>query len=129
MIPVVLESPYSGDIPANEAYARFCLRHSLGEGEAPLCSHLLYPQPGVLDEYNPAERAWGITAGHRWIEHAFRLVVYADFGISSGMAAGIEVANRFNVPISYRYLLGGKYANSTEWFAGLKDHADPGVSG
>ena len=30
---VILESPYAGDVPANVAYARACLRDSLMRGE------------------------------------------------------------------------------------------------
>ena len=58
---VIIESPYAGETERNLAYARRCLRHSLSCGEAPLASHLLYPQ--VLSDEVPAERALGIAAG------------------------------------------------------------------
>ena len=47
---VILESPYAGDIERNVAYARAAMRDSLLRGEAPIASHLLYTQPGVLDD-------------------------------------------------------------------------------
>lgn len=50
---VIVESPYAGDIEANVAYARRCLRDSLARGEAPIASHLLYTQEGVLRDDVP----------------------------------------------------------------------------
>ena len=38
---VIVESPYAGDVEANEEYARQCVRDSLMRGEAPIASHLL----------------------------------------------------------------------------------------
>jgi len=63
---VIVESPYKGDIPTNVAYAREALRDSLMRGEAPLASHLLYTQEGVLRDEIPEERALGIEAGLSW---------------------------------------------------------------
>jgi hypothetical protein len=39
-------------------------------GEAPIASHLLYTQPGVLNDGVPAERAHGIEAGLAWLRAA-----------------------------------------------------------
>jgi len=63
---VIIESPYAGDIPANIEYARLCVRDSLSRGEAPIASHLLYTQAGILDDNIPSERQWGIDAGLAW---------------------------------------------------------------
>ncbi|MBF4459498.1 hypothetical protein ITJ67_12165 [Pseudoclavibacter sp. VKM Ac-2867] len=103
---VVLESPYAGDVEANLIYARACVADSLARGEAPIASHLLYTQPGVLDDSDPAERALGIAAGQAWIGVASKLVVYTDLGISSGMEAGIAAARSWahEVLIEYRTL-------------------------
>lgn len=105
-ILVVLESPYAGDVEANLAYARACVADSLARGEAPIASHLLYTQPGILDDADPAERALGIAAGHAWIGVASKLVVYTDLGISPGMEAGIAAARSWahGAPIEYRTL-------------------------
>lgn len=89
---VILESPYAGDIERNVAYARACLRDSLLRGEAPLASHLLYTQPGVLRDDEPDERQWGIDAGLAWGAAAEATVVYTDLGVSRGMAHGIAHA-------------------------------------
>ena len=91
---VIIESPYAGpDVVAmarNVAYARAALADSLGRGEAPMASHLLYTR--ALDDDDPARRAAGIAAGLAWGEVAAATVVYADLGISPGMAQGIEAA-------------------------------------
>ncbi|MBN9078539.1 MAG: hypothetical protein BGN87_00245 [Rhizobiales bacterium 65-79] len=99
---VILESPYAGDIAANEAYARRAMRDCLLRGEAPIVSHLLYTQPGVLDDLDPRERSVGIEAGLIWGELADATVVYTDRGISNGMRLGIERAMRAGRPIEYR---------------------------
>lgn len=100
---VVLESPYAGDVEANIAYARACIRDSLLRGEAPIASHLLYTQVGILNDDDPHERARGINAGHAWLlSNLHAVVVYTDRGISSGMQAGINSAEFHRVPVEYR---------------------------
>lgn len=89
---VILESPYAGDVACNVEYARACIRDSLLRGEAPLASHLLYTQPGILNDNDRNERAHGINAGHAWLHLADAVVVYTDRGISDGMCAGIRLA-------------------------------------
>jgi len=109
MIRVILESPFSDDCPkahaANVVYAQRCVAHSLSLGEAPLASHLLYTQPHILDDSDPAQRAVGIAAGHAWYSLAERCVVYEDRDISDGMREGMERAMFYNVPIIPRRIL------------------------
>lgn len=99
---VILESPYAGDIEANIEYARRAVRDSLLRGEAPIASHLLYTQPGILRDEVPEERAHGINAGLAWRKVAQASVVYTDLGISSGMEYGIAAATAAGVPVEYR---------------------------
>lgn len=103
---VILESPYAGDtaedVERNLAYAREALRDSLLRGEAPIASHLLYTQKGVLDDRVREERALGIAAGLEWGGVAEMTVVHADLGISSGMAIGMERAEREGRPVEVR---------------------------
>lgn len=99
---VILESPYAGDVEANLIYARRCVRDSLSRGEAPIASHLLYTQPGVLDDAVLAERSWGIEAGLAWVTVADATVVYVDRGASLGMCYGIEHAKDAGRPVEYR---------------------------
>lgn len=101
---VVVESPYAGDIAANLAYGRACIRDCLLREESPVASHLLYTQEGILDDLDPVERAQGINAGHAWMHGAHAVVVYTDRGISSGMDAGIKAASFHGIPVEYRKL-------------------------
>ena len=102
---VIMESPYAGDTEGNTQYARKCLRDCLMRGEAPLASHLLYTQEGVLDDDVPAERALGIDAGHAWKDVTNAFVVYTDFGVSPGMHEGIAAAERDGITVEYRRIL------------------------
>lgn len=101
---VILESPYAGDVEANVAYARLCVRDSLQRGEAPIASHLRYTQPGILNDDVPTERQKGIDAGLAWRRVAKASVVYIDRGISKGMRYGIKAARRAGIPVQYRKL-------------------------
>lgn len=101
---VIVESPYAGDIERNERYARAALRDCLLRGEAPIASHLLYTQPGVLNDSIPEERQHGIDAGLAWGEVAEATVVYVDFGLTRGMEYGIANAHLAGRPVELRSL-------------------------
>jgi hypothetical protein len=101
---VILESPFGGDIEANVLYARQAVKDSLLRGEAPIATHLLYTQEGILDDSIPTERKFGIDAGLAWGKVADKTVVYIDRGISPGMEYGIQRAKDENRLIEYRSL-------------------------
>lgn len=101
---VIVESPFAGEISENVEYARRCIRDSLSRGEAPIASHLLFTQPGILNDDIPGERALGIEAGLAWYRVAEKCVVYADRGGSKGMGEGMQMARRCGVPIEFRLL-------------------------
>lgn len=126
----IVESPFAGKTDAETArnvdYARVCLRDCLLRGEAPFASHLLYAQPGVLDDKIPEERRLGIEAGLSWaaaaqaLWHAAQVglgeefltealqepvrAVYTDLGVSPGMQLGIEHAERIGQLVERREL-------------------------
>lgn len=104
MIKVILESPYAGDVEANIQYAREAMADSLKRGEAPLASHLLYTQPGILDDNIPEERELGINAGLLWGSMAELTVVYGDLGFSKGMTQGMERAIAEGRPVLIRFI-------------------------
>lgn len=112
---VIVESPYAGDVEQNIAYARACLRDCLLSGEAPIASHLLYTQPGVLDDAIPAEREHGINAGLAWGAVAEATVVYTDYGISRGMQYGIARADKDGRFVEYRKLSLSSHQCVREW--------------
>jgi hypothetical protein len=106
---VILESPYAGDVEANVEYARRAVRDSLSRGEAPIASHLLYTQPGILDDNKSDERQWGIDAGLAWRKVAEGSVVYVDRGISGGMIYGMKAAWATNRTINFRSIEGNQH--------------------
>lgn len=99
---VIVESPYAGDVERNVEYARAALRDSLMRGEAPIASHLLYTQPGVLDDAVPAERAQGIEAGLAWRRVADLAAFYIDLGWSRGMLAARDLYDAESLPYESR---------------------------
>lgn len=109
---VIVESPYNAGSGIrgligrwlNRRYARAALRDCLARGEAPLASHLLYTQPGVLRDDDPVERDLGIRAGLVWGQMAEATVVYIDRGISTGMRLGIQRAITDGRPVEERRL-------------------------
>ena len=105
---VNIETPFSGDTPQaierNVIYARACMRDCIRRGEAPIASHLLYTQPGILDDKIKVERDTGIACGFAWNAHAAATVVYTDLGISKGMQDGIDNAGEAGRPIEWRTL-------------------------
>jgi hypothetical protein len=103
---VIIESPYAGDIEANVEYARACMRDSLNRGEAPIASHLLYTQPGILRDEVPEERQWGIDAGLAWRGVADMAVFYVDRNWSGGMLAARRLYLDEGFPFEVRTLDG-----------------------
>lgn len=104
MIRVIIESPYAGDIERNERYARRAMRDSIMRGEAPFASHLLYTQPGVLDENNSYERELGIELGYSHWYGARTIAFYTDYGISPGMNKARDRALSAGKIIEYRII-------------------------
>jgi len=115
---VILESPYAGKSEwrmvaffqrwLNRRYARRCVHDSLSRGEAPIASHLLYTQPGILlDDVPQKGGLWlsglpGIDAGLAWRDVAEACVVYTDRGTSKGMEYGIAAARAAGIPVEMR---------------------------
>lgn len=66
---VIIESPYAAanghTVAKHEEYARRCVADSLARGEAPFAGHLLYTQPGVLDDTNSKQRKLGPACSSR----------------------------------------------------------------
>ena len=99
---VIIESPYAGDVEKNIHYARRAMLDSLSRDEAPIASHLLYPQ--VLDDLIPGERQLGIEAGLAWRRVAELSAFYVDLAWSRGMVAAKALLDREGRPYSIRAL-------------------------
>ncbi len=105
---VVVESPYKGEdteqVKINIMYARACIRDCIDRGEVPFASHLLFTQPGIINDNDPEQRKLGIEIALGLIKNADLTVVYQNLGISEGMKIGIKEAEKLNRPIEYRKL-------------------------
>lgn len=101
--PVILETPYAGNIEENTIYAQACMKDSLMRNEAPFLSHLLYTQ--CLNDSIPKERTIGIEAGFAFKSIIRKTIVYTDLGISNGMQLGINSAKENGNIIEYRKIL------------------------
>lgn len=100
---VILESPYAGDVYSNTSYARRCMRDSLQRGEAPIASHLLYTQEGILRDEVADERQLGIQAGLAWRAVAECAVFYVGRGWSAGMLAAKATYDAVGFPYEIRH--------------------------
>lgn len=96
---VLLESPYAGDIQTHVAYAKRAMLDCLKRNEVPFAGHLLYTQ--VLED-SGASRVLGIECHLTWLSAAATVVVYTDYGISSGMQKAIDEAGLLKIPVIYR---------------------------
>lgn len=101
---VVIESPLAGDFEKNVAYAKRCIHDSLGRGENPYASHLLFAQPGLLDDTNEEQRDLGIECGLGWAAASAMHAIYIDLGISDGMKKGIRSALMHKKRVEFRAL-------------------------
>ncbi len=105
---MVIESPLRAEtaegLKRNREYARAAMLDSLGRGESPFASHLLYPQ--VLDDEDPWDRSRGLWAARKFYPVAQLVAVYDDLGMSAGMDLGVNLANQYGVPVERRSLEG-----------------------
>ena len=86
----------------NLDYARKCMKDSLEKGEAPFAMHLLYTQ--VLDDSLIEERKQGMSCGLAWLLQADAVILYCDYGVSSGMKAAYKKALANNIEIELRFI-------------------------
>lgn len=104
---VVVESPFAGRLEVYASYLNACLRDCYDRNESPYASHAIGPR--ALDDTLAMQRKLGIDGGNAWRSRADATVVYEDFGISRGMAAGIADAVAIGCPLERRKL-GGEWA-------------------
>jgi hypothetical protein len=106
---VIVESPYAEKngvtVEEHIKYARKCVKDSLMRDEAPIASHLLYTQDGILDDKIIEERELGIMAGLEWRKVSQKSVFYIDYGFSSGMEFALQQALDENRIVETRKIL------------------------
>ena len=93
---IYIASPYAGEVEKNIAFAKAACRYAMAEGHTPVAVHLLYPQ--LLDDNDPAQRASGLTMGHRVLAACDELWVCGEC-ISTGMVLEITEAEKLGIPI------------------------------
>lgn len=113
-LPFVRRAVEARRYERNRRYARLCMLDSLRRGEAPYASHLLFDQPGLLDDTNPNERELGMLAGFAWGERAELIAVYTDIGISGGMQRGIDRHRANGIRVEHRVL---EFSAAEKWRA------------
>lgn len=99
---VAIESPFAGQVEQNTRFARLCLLDSITRGEAPFAGHLLYTQ--VLADASPTERELGIRSHLAYVQRSDRVVVYEDFGVSTGMQRAVDLAEELGIPVEVRQI-------------------------
>jgi hypothetical protein len=104
LIPVIVESPFAGDLERNRKYLDACLADCYRRGEAPHASHAIGPR--ALDDRDPEQRRKGIEAGYAWWPSATRIVFYIDHGMSSGMQASLTRAGIVGAVVEFRFVDG-----------------------
>lgn len=112
---VVLESPFSGDIARNVAYAQRAMFDARSRKEIVIAPHLLWTQhhqaPGhFVSDYDAkydvphGDRDVSLQQIHTLRTMAKRVVFYMDYGMSSGMKDGMEQCVKENLPYETRVL-------------------------
>lgn len=112
-IVVVLESPFSGDIPVHVAYAQRAMTHARSKGEVVIAPHLMWTQhhkcpDHFVSDYDPKYQVenGGRDAALKQIHELRRrvnvVVFYIDYGYSSGMKDGLEQCKRDGIPMEER---------------------------
>lgn len=115
MRTVAIESPYrvvcDGDtreeLERHKRYLDACILDCIYRGEAPFAGHAYLPN--VLCDYDPADRALGISLHIEISSGLDALVVYTDLGITDGMRAGIRAAADRKQVTEFR-VLGGQWS-------------------
>ena len=103
MKPVIIESPYAGDVERNRAYLNAAILDCVRRGETPYASHKMLVDS--LDDLVEEERTAGIHAGFAMAEAlgaTTARVFYIDHGMSGGMRYGLEHAEKMGQPVTYR---------------------------
>lgn len=101
-VPVIIETPYGSNPEFYSIYAKKCMKDSTERNEAPLASHILYADSGVLDDHQPEERKLGIELGYAWLKKAEYVVFCTDFGWSNGMREALNYCINLDINIVER---------------------------
>jgi len=107
--PVIIESPYSGDIEKNVSYAWECLNDSyFRHNEAPIATHLLWTKLStdcIEKEHIPDDkegRKRAMTKCRELRKKINKVIFYVDRGWSGGMKLALEECKEDSIPYEIR---------------------------
>jgi hypothetical protein len=86
----------------HEEHAKLLCRHLARAGRIVYAGHLLCPL--FLDEDLASDREAGIAINLGWIERCDRLAIWDVWGITAGMKAEIEYAEKMNAENEWRQI-------------------------
>lgn len=115
MKPVVLESPYAGDVSENVAYAGLVTLALAGRGLVAYASHLHLTT--FLDDRVPVQRDIGIELGLQLASAMDAAVFALDRGWSRGMDGAWKRHKAADVPMMYASV--GLVYDGTSWASTL----------
>jgi hypothetical protein len=121
-----IESPYAAQsedlMLTHILYARMACSWAIKQGYSPYASHLLYTQPGILNDDKPEERALGFELATAMVKKCADVsLFFMDLGESSGMKYGRELALKEGIPTEDVYLFLEPNADKLKEF---KDRGD-----
>lgn len=97
---ITIESPYAGDVVANERFAKAVCAYAVHEGHAPYASHLFFTQ--FLNDLVPADRKTGIESGFEWGRNGNEVWFCLEEGrhetLSMGMVKGLAHYKEYDLP-------------------------------
>lgn len=114
MTPVLLETPYGGEVALHLRYMRACVRDCLLHNESPLAAHHLYAAPGVLRHEYIEERELAGQAKVAWRQFAMKTVFYSDLGWSEEMVRSRNTCTVDGWHYEVRFLEAGWLAEHLE---------------
>lgn len=112
---VVVESPYSGDVERNIAYAQRAMADARNRGEIAIVSHLMWTQHHeapryFVSDYDPkytlvnCGRERSLRQTEQLRKMASKVVFYIDYGFSSGMDAALQHCKEAHIAHEFRQL-------------------------
>jgi hypothetical protein len=114
-VVVLLESPYSGNIPLHVAYAQRAMADARSRGEIVLMPHLLWTQHHKAPHYfvSDFKPEYDISGAGReesleqikvLRRFCHKVVFYMDYGMSSGMKHGLDDCIENGIPYENRVI-------------------------
>lgn len=93
-------SPLRGEVMLNIERAKYYSKYAAKHGVVPLAPHLLFTQ--FMDDSKEQERKLAMQFDMELLSKCDYLYVFDAYGISIGMQAEIEYAQKHQIPVVYK---------------------------